>query len=265
MKIGYQGSPGAYNEQAALRFAPKKEITLIRCQDFDSVADKLIKKEVDFGVLPIENALSGSIYENYNLLIGKELFINREIILPIHHNLLGLPDSTPEDIKLVYSHPQALLQCQKFISAHNLEAKIYYDTAASARKIKQDKEKAKAAIASSRAAKIYGLKVLKRNIEDNYNNFTRFWIVSTKINSKGGNKSTIIVKLPHKKGSLVDFLLVLKEAGLNLTKIESRPVVGRLWEYLFILDFEGEFKEPFVSQARKKNNLFSVFRIIRIR
>src|SRR3990167_5660315 len=245
MKIGYQGSFGAYSEQAALRFAPKEKTTLVQFKNFSSVVNMLIKGEIDFGVLPVENALSGSIIENYNLLIDKKLFIAKEVILPIHHNLLGLPYSKIEDIKLVYSHPQALLQCQKFITKYKLETKVFYDTAASAKKIKQTKDKSKAAIASVEAAMIYRLKILKKDIEDNHNNFTRFWVVSTKMNTKGGKKATIIVKLHHKKGSLVDFLTTIKEAGLNLTKIETRPVIGSPWEYLFILDFGGDFKEPY--------------------
>src|SRR3990167_2578756 len=153
MKISYQGSFGAYSEQAALSFASEEKTTLVQCKDFSSVVHTLIKGKTNFGVLPVENALSGSINENYNLLISTNLFIAREIILPIHHNLLGLPYSKIEDVKLVYSHPQALLQCQKFITKYKLETKVFYDTAASAKKVKQTKDKSRAAIASSEAAR----------------------------------------------------------------------------------------------------------------
>lgn len=233
-KIAFLGLPGSFSFIAAQKYFGSK-VQFLGNNSVKEIIEKVENGECNFGILPIENSLTGSVYETYDLLNLSKLSITGEIILHIHHQLLG---KTAEKIKLCYSHPQALAQCRRFFSNNpDIQSVLTIDTSSAAKIITQFKRKDIAAIAGKMAAKIYGLKILKSDIEDNPHNFTRF-VVLAKIPSDKGNKISLLFSVDHKPGSLFFALAPYSSLGLNLTKIESRPVFGTPWEYVFFLDFE---------------------------
>ena len=205
--------------------------------------------DVDFAIVPIENSIEGSVGEAIDLLMKYPLKINAEIILRIVHCLISDPNASLNDIEIVYSHPQALGQCRSFLEKLNCKIVSVYDTAGSVKMIKNIKNAA--AIASERAAYLYRMKILAKGIEDDKNNYTRFLLLSkNEYRRKTGNdKTTIIFKIEHKPGTLYRALEEFAERQINLTKIESRPVKGRPWEYFFYLDFEGHISDDHVKEA----------------
>jgi prephenate dehydratase len=241
VRIAYQGEPGAYSEAAALRFHPDAEV--VPCPAFEDVFAVVERGQSTLGVLPIENSIGGSIHRNYELLLAHELRIVGEIELPVVHCLAALPGTTIEQITQVYSHPQALAQCDRFLRRlKGVEVVATYDTAGSARLIQERQMTTTAAVASERAAEIYGLSVLQSKIQDFEDNITRFLIVGR--GSPGddatqppdANKTTIVFSLPNEPGALFKALSVFALRGIDLTKLESRPIPGRPWEYLFYAD-----------------------------
>jgi len=262
-KIAYQGLQGAFSWLAGIKFFGKKN-KFISVDEFKKIFELVENKKADFGVVPIENTLVGSIYENYDHLNSYNVKIYGEIILKIEHNLLGIKTDLPFSkriklIKKVFSHPKALEQCQKFFEKYTWIEKVSYkDTAGSAKYISEIKDESLGCIASKEAGKIYGLEVIKENIEDNKNNFTRFLIISKKENKnlKKINKGSLIFRLLHASGGLYKALKHFAENKINLTKIESRPIKDRPFEYVFYMDFEfqkGELKKVLKTLKEFKN------------
>ena len=236
--VGFQGEHGAYGEIAAASVAEKS--VAIPCLEFNDVFESVKNKSLDVGVVPVENSLEGSVNAVNDLLISQEgLHVVGEINVAVHHCLLTLPDTDYRDIKVVYSHPQALGQCRGFIARNHLEARPYYDTAGSAQMLAKDRPKAAAVIASKLCAGLYGLEILKENIEDHQSNKTRFLIIS-RDKPSGGNKCSIAFSTKHKAGALYSVLKIFAEKNINLTRIESRPIrTGEANTFAFLLDFLG--------------------------
>lgn len=240
-QIAYQGAEGSYSEEAARRFFGD-DVKLVPREDFPDVFSAVLRGRCEAGLVPLENSVTGSVAQNYDLLSACGCFICGECLLPVHHVLLGLPGSRLQDVRQVYSHEQGFLQCGKFLSRHKKWLRVpYFNTAVSARFVAEQKDHTKAAIASPYAGEIYGLSVLSQDICDRAENFTRFAVVCAKqpayLEPQGRNKATILFMLRHEPGTLARALLHL--SGLNLTRIESRPAETN-WEYRFYADLEGD-------------------------
>jgi prephenate dehydratase len=250
--IAFQGERGAFSEQAALDFFGRK-IALLPAATFEDVLKLVERKEADSGILPIENSLHGSVLENYDLLQHHRLSIIGEVKLRIVHCLLANHGVELNDLRRVYSHPQALAQCRSFIKRlRNVEAIPAYDTAGAAKVLREKNLTDAAAIASAQAARDYGLKILARGIEDNSANFTRFLVLAPKPVSPGTHaKTSIVFTLKSVPGALFDALRVFAAREIDLHKIESRPIVGKPWQYLFYLDFDGSLHDQRCAEAIK--------------
>ncbi len=237
--VAFQGEIGAYSEEAAFHFFGPL-IQVKPCESLDIVFKNVEQGEVRFGIVPIENSLEGSISRVYDLLLDSNLKVCGETEIKVVHCLIANPESSLDRIKKVYSHPQALGQSQAFLKHLNLEMIPTYDTAGSVKMIKEKGIMDGAAIASKKAAEIYGMKILAREIADNPLNFTRFFVLGKQDSPPTGNdKTSIVFAVKHKPGSLYEFLRELASKNINLTKIESRPTRQKPWEYNFYLDFEG--------------------------
>jgi len=236
VRIAFQGEPGAYSEAAAIRFSDHAD--LLPCESFDDVFTAVATGKATHGILPVENSIGGSIHRNYDLLLEHDLPIVGEVVLDITHNLLVLPGTTMEQVKKIYSHPQALAQCERFLrSLPGVSVEATYDTAGSAKLVKEKGLKDAAAIASDRAAHVFGLAILRPEIQDFSDNITRFLGVSRTADSDlQADKTTVVFSLPNEPGSLFKALSVFALREIDLTKIESRPIRGRPWEYLFYVD-----------------------------
>lgn len=247
--VAYQGVPGAYSEQAAAEFAP--EALLIGCREFKAVFDAALSGDCDYACLPVENSLAGSINQTYDLLTDSVLHVVGEQIVRVHHNLLVRPGTTLAELRRVYSHPQALAQCQGFLTRHKLEAVSDFDTAGAAKLLAENGGDGKAAIASRRAAEIYELDVIAENIEDLAFNYTRFFILSHEELPKSSdkNKSSLVIATRHRPGSLVTCLEEFPKYDINMTKLESRPRRDKPWSYLFYIDVEGHIEDDNVQRA----------------
>jgi len=258
-RVAFQGERGAYSEEAAfLFFGPWIQVE--PCRGLSDVFEAVEKGKVEFGVVPIENSLEGSINETYDLLLGSSLHVGGEINLRIVHCLIASSGTRLSDIKTVYSHPQALAQCRKFLEDLGCELVSTYDTAGSVKMIKDKKLADTGAVASERAAEIYGMKVICRAIEDNPNNYTRFFVLSKKDSPPSGeDKTSIIFSVKHVPGALFRALEEFAVRGINLTKIESRPTRQKPWEYNFYLDFEGHRSEGRCQDALKGLEKRSIF------
>jgi prephenate dehydratase len=240
MLIAFQGETGAYSEAAGAKFAP--DAAFLPCPAFEDVFAAVESGRASCGVLPIENSIGGTIHRNYDLLVQNELKIVGEVELPVRHSLLALPGTRLEDLRQVYSHPQALAQCDRFLrSLTGVEIVASYDTAGSAKMIREQQMAGVGAIASERAAAVFGLETLRAGIQDHADNTTRFLIVTRAGDAAGFlgqhavNKTTIVFTLPNTPGALFKALSVFALRDIDVTKIESRPT-GRPWEYLFHLD-----------------------------
>lgn len=236
MKVAYQGEPGAYSEQAGYEYFDSPE--MMPQKSFDDVFTNVSSGKCDSGLIPIENSLAGSIHLNYDLLLRHELFIVGEFYLPVRHCLIGFPDAALSDIKRVISHPQALGQCADHLRELGVDTEPVYDTAGSVKILKSSSERTTAAIASKRAAEIYQMKVLQGSFEDNPENYTRFLEIKLKpVKPDSKAKTSIVFTLKNQPGALYQALSVFAAGDIDLTKIESRPLVGKPWEYLFYMDF----------------------------
>ncbi len=244
--VAFQGEIGAYSEEAAFNFFGPT-IQVKPCESLDDVFKAVEQDEVQSGIIPIENSLEGSISQAYDLLLDSALMVSGETELRVSHCLIANPGTKLDLIKRVYSHPQALGQCKTFLKHLGCELIPTYDTAGSVKMIKEKGITDGGAIASLRAAEIYGMEILSREIEDNPANFTRFFILTKKDSPPSGDdKTSVVFSVRHRPGALQEFLKELAARNINLTKIESRPTRQKPWEYNFYLDFEGhrEDKAP---------------------
>lgn len=249
MKIVYQGTEGAYSQLAMEEFFGPN-INSRHVDTWREAMEAIKNGEADYAVLPIENSSAGIVSENYDLLVEYDNYIVGEQVIRIDHALLALEEAELSDITDIYSHPQALMQCGKYLEAHNWEKHSYKNTAMASLKVKEDGKIHKAAIANRLNAEIYGLKILEERIQDNKNNFTRFIIVSgKKIFRRSANKISICFEIPHESGSLYHKLSHFIYNGLNMSKIESRPIPNRTWEYRFFVDFDGNLTDAAVQNA----------------
>ncbi|MEW6528378.1 MAG: prephenate dehydratase [Candidatus Micrarchaeota archaeon] len=235
--IGFQGEHGAYSELAARSY--NNSLVPIPCAEFAEIFESIEKGILDYGIVPVENSLEGSVVQVNDLFIETDLKIIGEINMPIHHNLLALPETNYRDIKSVYSHSQALAQCHQFISRNNLEPRPFYDTAGAAKMLSKERLPDTAVIASSLCAQLYNLEVIKENIEDHASNSTRFVIISREESAENGNKCSILFSTKHEAGALFRILKIFSDARVNLTRIESRRIRGDQRNYAFLLDFQG--------------------------
>jgi chorismate mutase/prephenate dehydratase len=247
--VAFQGEHGAYSEQVALaRWGTN--VKTRPCKTLRQVFAEVETKSVDYGIVPAENSLEGSINQTYDLLLETPLKICGEVKTRVSHCLLGLPETQTGDVRVVYSHPQALAQCSAFLESLRVEVEPIYDTAGGAKMVKEKKLRYAAAIAGIRAAELYGLKVLKEKIEDVPENFTRFFVIGwNEIEPTGEDKTSVVFGTRHVPGSLHAALSELASRRINLTKIESRPIKGTPWEYHFFVDFEGHQSELECSEA----------------
>lgn len=242
-KIAIQGIIGSFHDIAAHRFFENEEIELICCDTFEQVFDEMKKDSNVLGIIAIENTIAGSLLHNYELLRDSQMTIIGEHKLRISHSIMCLPEDDWADITEVHSHPVALMQCREFLKKHaELKSVENDDTAGSAEMISRKQMRGHAAICSKFAAPLYGMKVLEEGIETNKHNFTRFLILSDPWRSdelrrkQESNKASIVFTLPHAEGSLSQVLSIFSFYKINLTKIQSLPIIGREWEYQFYVD-----------------------------
>jgi len=249
IRVAFQGEHGAYSEEAAYAFFGES-ITTQPCVTLKEAFQVTEMESVSFGVVPAENSLEGTINQTYDLLLQSPLQISGEIKIRINHCLLGFPGTKLRELTKVYSHPQALAQCRGFLDTLQASVEPAYDTAGSAKMIRDRGLRNAAAIASERAAKLYGLDILRRDIEDDSENYTRFFVVGKNDAAPTGkDKTSIVFGTKHDPGSLHRALSELAIRGINLTKIESRPIRGTPWEYHFFVDFEGHRNDQSCSDA----------------
>ena len=249
-RVVFQGAEGAYSQMAMMRYFGDD----VNCFHVDTFRDAMCAIEegsADYAVLPIENSTAGIVSEIYDLLVEYENYIVGEQIIKIEHCLIGLPGTDFDQIKTVYSHPQSLMQSARYLSAHDGWRQIsMQNNAFAAHKVSEDKDLSQAAIASEQAAKIYGLEILERGVNQSETNSTRFIIVTNqKIFRKDASKVSICLEVPHESGSLYHMLSHFIYNNLNMTKIESRPIEERNWEYRFFIDFEGNLADGAVKNA----------------
>jgi len=249
-RVAFQGELGAFSQQASLQIFGRSALPL-PCPTFEEVFSSVSKRKTDFAVIPIENSLAGSIHQNFDLLTTHPVDVIAETLVRIEHHLIGYPGVELSDIEQIYSHPVALAQCQKFLRRlKKIEVVSFYDTAGSVKCIRERNLNRAAAIASAHAAKIYGMKILRRNIEDNSENFTRFLALARhKRFRPGGEKTTIVFGLRNEPGALFKALSVFALRNIDLTKIESRPIHGQPWEYLFYIDIQSDLRTEECSNA----------------
>jgi prephenate dehydratase len=238
MKIAIQGEPGSFSHEAAMKLVTDAVIV-----PFSLSADAfsaLVNGAVEAAVIPIENSLAGSVAEHFDLLLTHDVKVEQETLLRIRHNLIAISGTSTGQIDRVFSHPVALAQCRRFLAEHpRMEAFAFYDTAGSVKQLVELRDRHAAAIASEAAAHYYGAQILQADIEDNPENFTRFFLVRRSkegVTDPESNKMSIAFSVENRPGSLVATLSELSGIGTNLTKIESRPVHGKPWEYIFYVD-----------------------------
>ncbi|QEK11769.1 chorismate mutase [Crassaminicella thermophila] len=250
LRVGFQGVEGSFSEQALIEYFGD-DVVRKNASDFQDVFVALENNEIDYGVLPIENSSTGGIAEVYDLLRKYGFYIIGEKCLKVEHHLLGIKDTKLEDIIEVYSHPQAFGQSNEFFKMHSDWKLIpYKNTAMSAKLIRDENSKMKAAVASKKAAELYGLDIIVPNINFNKSNYTRFIIIGKSLELKDeADKISVVVAIPHRAGALYSILRYFAENNLNMLKIESRPIINKSWEYFFYIDFEGNLHEKVVKDA----------------
>jgi prephenate dehydratase len=239
MRIAYQGEPGAYSEAAALRFAP--DGTAVPCRSFEAVFAAVQEGSVTLGILPMENSIGGSIHRNYDLLLEHELPVVGEVELAVDHCLLAGRGMTAADVRVVYSHPQALAQCEQYLAGlPGVELVAVYDTAGGAQMVAGGERRDAAAVASRRAAEVFDLEILAEGIQDYAANITRFAVIGrTPAPIETATKTSVVFSLESKPGALFKALSAFALRDINLSKLESRPMRGRPWEYLFYADVDA--------------------------
>ena len=248
-RVVFQGSEGSYSQAAMQRFFGK-EVNSFHVETFRDAMSAIDEGSADFAVLPIENSTAGIVSEIYDLLVEFENYIVGEQIIKIEHCLLAAPDADKDTIRRVYSHPQSLMQCARYLQAYDWQQISMKNNAFAAKKVAEEGDVTQAAIAGEYAAEVYGLKVLEKGINQSETNSTRFIIVTNqKIFRKDADKISICFEVPHTSGSLYHMLSHFIYNNLNMTKIESRPIEDRNWEYRFFIDFEGNLADSAVKNA----------------
>ncbi len=243
-RVAYQGEAGAYSE-AAIRQFFGEGVETAPCATLRGTISAVETGQAHYCMLPIENAVAGSVESAYELLMDTDLRIRGEVILRVQHTLIGLPGAKLEDIRRVRSHPQALAQCERYLERHGLEPQPAFDTAGAARQLAENPEPDVAVIAHEAAAALYGLEVLDRGIEDLPFNYTRFFVLGTQDPPRAQrNKTSLVFATRHVPAALYKCLGEFAERNINLTKIESRPRRNQPWQYVFYLDFEGHWQDP---------------------
>ena len=252
-RIAFQGEAGAYSEAAIIEYSrirAQPQPVTVPSTTFEEVFAAVEQGDCQFGIIPIENSLAGSIHRNYDLLLQHDLWVVGEQYLRVSHCLLASPEGELASIRRVISHPQALAQCDHYLRSLGVTIEPAYDTAGSAKIVSQRRDPTLAAIASRRAAEIYGLKILAEGIEDSPANITRFLIIAPQVGPPGSDaKTSIVFSLKNTPGSLFRGLGVFALRDIDLTKIESRPLVGKPFEYFFYVDFAGSTQELVVQRA----------------
>jgi prephenate dehydratase len=250
IRVAFQGERGAFSEEAAVKLLGE-EIELVPRPTFESLFVAIDEGAADYALAPVENSLAGSVHRSYDLLLEGTLHISAEVIIPIRHHLIGCASGSFDGLKTVESHPVALAQCERFFAAHpQLQRIATEDTAGSVARIIKLGDPTRAAIAGSRAARIYGGKVLQHNLEDHAENYTRFVLLTPMPtpNSRA-DKLSLVMKLPHTSGALYRSLQPFADRGIDLLKIESRPIKGRPFEYHFYLDLQATTNDERVVKA----------------
>jgi len=271
-RVAFQGSPGAFSEDAAVKLLGHA-ITLVPRPTFESLYQAIADRNADYVLAPIENSLAGFVHASFDLLLDSKLNIIGEVIIPISHCLIGCPDSTFERIVAVESHPVALDQCRRFLAANPQIKRIAAeDTAGSVARLISNGDPTRAAIAGRRAARKYGGVILRTHLEDSSENFTRFLLLSAEKNfPAAADKFSMVIELPHQPGALYSALEPFARRGLDLLKIEGRPVKGRPWEYCFYLDVDGSIEDAGVIDTlnelragRVETRILGAYRAARI-
>lgn len=248
--VGFQGIRGANSELAIYQHFGTEDVDVYPCSDLNQLFESFHTGKVGHALVPVENAFAGAVNGTYELLMDYDVRIQAEVILHVHHALVALPGSNIETLDCVRSHPQALAQCERFLQRHSLKPISWYDTAGAAKDLSTEKSEGVGALATTRAAKIYGLDVLAESVEDVPFNFTRFLLLGHDDPEYSDyNKTSLVFATRHQPSALYDCLGEFAQRGLNLTKIESRPRRNRPWEPVFHVDFEGHWKDPEVQEA----------------
>ncbi|MBN1995285.1 MAG: prephenate dehydratase [Anaerolineae bacterium] len=265
LHVAFQGERGAYGEAAAVAFFGDS-VEPVPHNDFDSVFEAVTNNEVERGILPVENSLMGSIHRNYDLLLRYELSIVGEVQIPIAHQLIALPGVTLADVKKVYSQPPALAQCEHSLNKllPHAERVPTYDTAGSIKMIKEKNITDGAGLASARAATIYGMHILQPDMQDDSENYTRFVVVAREpIMPTGQAKTSIVFSMKNEPGSLFKSLAVFALRDIDLTKLESRPLQGKRWQYFFYIDFIGsQYEERSRNALHHLQEITTFFKVL---
>jgi len=267
MRVAFQGEPGAFSEAAAVQLLGD-EIRTVPRTTFDATFQAIAEGAADALLVPVENTLAGSVVRVYDLLLESPLEMCGETILPIEHQLIGMPGAKGDELRAVASHPMALAQCERFFTGHpQLKRVPAEDTAGSVREMMERGDKHCAAIAGRRAAEHYGAVILQENIQDNAENFTRFVLLLSPADAKryrgaAAKKISLAMRLAHKPGALLASLQPFAKHGVNLLKIESRPIHGRPWEYQFYLDVEAGAQEHLEAALREVREATSELRVL---
>jgi prephenate dehydratase len=249
MRVAYQGVPGAYSEAAVIQRWGKAAEPVSEPY-LEDVFDAVEAGEAEAGLVPVENTIEGSITRTYDLLKERPLTVLGETFFRVRHCLIANPGVTLGEVKRAYSHPQALGQTRDYFASHGVESVNYYDTAGAVKMIRDEKLRDAGAVASRRAAEIYGMSILAEGIEDNPENYTRFLHVGRgSTQPTGRDRTSIAFTVENRPGTLIAALHALADRGLNLSKIESRPYAGRPWEYVFFIDFDGHVGDPAAAGA----------------
>jgi prephenate dehydratase len=249
-RVAFQGERGAFSEEAAIKLLGEN-ITLVPRPTFEATFRAIFERLADYILAPIENSLAGSVHRSFDLLVDSNLNIIGEEIIPIAHNLIGPPGARFDEVRVVESHPVALAQCEHFFVVHPRIKRIATeDTAGSAREVVLAGDITRAAIAGRRAAEIYGGTILREHLEDNSENYTRFWLLSpSHAEPADADKLSLFFQLDHRPGALLRALEPFARRGINLLKIESRPVHGSPWQYRFYLDLQAARSDPQAAAA----------------